>query len=151
LACIAEVFRKAEIEPSQVASIGITNQRETAVVWNKHTGKPVYKAIVWQSRQTESICVSLKESGYEPLFKEKTGLLLDPYFAGRKTKWSLDNVESAIEQAENGDLLFGTIETWLMYKLSGKTAHVTDYSNASRTLMFNIYHLKWDDELLEIL
>ena len=151
LACIAEVFRKAEIEPSQVAGIGITNQRETAVVWDKHTGRPIYKAIVWQSRQTESICVSLKESGYEPLFKEKTGLLLDPYFSGTKVKWILDNVEGAREQAENGDLLFGTIDTWLMYKLSGKAVHVTDYSNASRTLMFNIYDLKWDDELLEIL
>lgn len=151
LACLAEVFRKADIEPNQVAGIGITNQRETTVVWNKHTGKPIYKAIVWQSRQTEDICAELKEAGHEALFRKKTGLLLDPYFAGTKVKWILDHVEGAREQAENGDLLFGTIDTWLVYKLSGAKAHVTDYSNASRTLMYNIYDLKWDQELLDIL
>lgn len=151
LACVAEVFRKAEIEPSQVAGIGITNQRETTVVWDKHTGKPIHKAIVWQSRQTEDICVELKEAGHEPLFREKTGLLLDPYFSGTKVKWILDHVEGAREKAENGDLLFGTIDSWLVYKLSGAKAHVTDYSNAARTLMFNIYDLKWDQALLDIL
>lgn len=150
-ACISEVFRKADVSPSQVAGIGITNQRETTVVWNKHTGKPVHKAIVWQSRQTDAICTELREQGHNDLFRDKTGLLIDAYFSGTKVKWILDNVDGAREQAENGDLLFGTIDTWLVYKLSGGKAHVTDFSNASRTLMFNIYDLKWDDELLEIL
>ncbi|MBX0357493.1 glycerol kinase GlpK [Halobacillus sp. Nhm2S1] len=151
LACIADVLRKSDIEASQVAGIGITNQRETTVVWDKNTGKPIYKAIVWQSRQTQSICNELKEQGLEQTFRDKTGLLLDPYFAGTKVKWILDNVDGAKEKAENGDLMFGTIDTWLVYKLSGQKAHVTDYSNASRTLMYNIHDLKWDDELLEIL
>ena len=151
LACIADVLRRADIDPDQVAGIGITNQRETTVVWDKNTGKPIYKAVVWQSRQTQSICNELKEKGLEDTFRDKTGLLLDPYFAGTKVKWILDNVEGAREKAENGDLMFGTIDTWLVYKLSGQQAHVTDYSNASRTLMYNIFDLKWDDELLEIL
>lgn len=151
LACIAEVLRKADVEPSQVEAIGITNQRETTVVWDKHTGKPVYHALVWQSRQTDDICKELREQGLNDTFREKTGLLIDAYFSGTKVKWILDNVEGTRERAENGDLLFGTIDTWLVYKLSGGKAHVTDYSNASRTLMFNIYDLKWDDELLDIL
>jgi len=151
LSCIAGVLRKADIRPDQVVGIGITNQRETTVVWDKNTGKPVYKAIVWQSRQTDSICDALKEQGHEQLFKEKTGLLIDPYFSGTKVKWILDNVKGARKKAENGDLLFGTIDTWIVYKLSGGKAHVTDYSNASRTLMYNIYDLEWDEELLSIL
>lgn len=151
LSCIANVLRKADIEPDQVAGIGITNQRETAVVWDKNTGKPIYNAIVWQSRQTQEICNELRDQGYNDLFHDKTGLLLDPYFSGTKVKWILDNVDGAREKAENGDLLFGTIDTWLVYKLSGQKTHVTDYSNASRTLMFNIYDLEWDDELLDIL
>ncbi|MFG6114867.1 glycerol kinase GlpK [Halobacillus sp. MO56] len=151
LACIADVLRKTDIEPSQVAGIGITNQRETTVVWDKNTGKPIYKAIVWQSRQTEGICKDLREQGHNDLFRDKTGLLLDPYFSGTKVKWILDNVEGAREKADNGDLMFGTIDTWLVYKLTGGKVHITDYSNASRTLMFNIYDLKWDDELLDIL
>src|SRR5690554_1912877 len=151
LACMAEVLRKADISAKQVAGIGITNQRETTVVWDKKTGKPIYRAIVWQSRQTEEIVQQLREQGYNDLFKEKTGLLLDPYFSGTKVKWILDHVEGARDKAERGDLLFGTIDTWLVYKLSGGKVHVTDYSNASRTLMFNIYDLKWDDELLNIL
>ncbi|MBP3952533.1 glycerol kinase GlpK [Bacillus suaedae] len=151
LACIAEVLRKADIGPEEIAGIGITNQRETAVVWDKNTGKPIYKAIVWQSRQSEEICRELREKGYNDLFNEKTGLLLDPYFSGTKVKWILDHVEGAREKADNGDLLFGTIDTWLVYKFSGGNVHVTDYSNASRTLMFNIYDLKWDEELLDIL
>ncbi|GGC84232.1 glycerol kinase [Thalassobacillus devorans] len=151
LACIADVLRKTDIDPSQVAGIGITNQRETTVVWDKNTGKPVYKAIVWQSRQTEGICKDLREQGHNDLFRDKTGLLLDPYFSGTKVKWILDNVEGAREKADNGDLLFGTMDTWLVYKLTGGKVHITDYSNASRTLMFNIYDLKWDDELLDIL
>ncbi|HLR60854.1 MAG TPA: glycerol kinase GlpK [Lentibacillus sp.] len=151
LACISEVLRKSEVEPSQIAGIGITNQRETTVVWDKNTGKPIYKAIVWQSRQTDGICKELTEQGYEDIFREKTGLLIDAYFSGTKVKWIFDNVEGAKEKAENGELLFGTMDTWIVYKLSGGKAHITDYSNASRTLMFNIYDLKWDDDLLSIL
>ncbi len=151
LASIATVLRKAEVAPDQIAGIGITNQRETTVVWDKLTGKPIYKAIVWQSKQTDEICKELKDQGFEQLFREKTGLLLDPYFSGTKVKWILENVDGAKEKAERGELLFGTIDTWLVYKLSGGKAHITDYSNASRTLMFNIYALDWDEELLEIL
>ncbi|GAB3794546.1 glycerol kinase GlpK [Virgibacillus kimchii] len=151
LSCIADVLRKADISPQQVAGIGITNQRETTVVWDKNTGKPVYKAIVWQSRQTDPICKDLIEAGYNDIFKKKTGLLLDPYFSGTKVKWILDNVDGAREKAEKGELLFGTIDTWLVHKLTGGETHITDYSNASRTLMFNIYDLQWDDELLDIL
>ncbi|TFB24347.1 glycerol kinase GlpK [Filobacillus milosensis] len=149
--CMTEVLRKADVEPNQIAGIGITNQRETTVVWNRHTGRPIHKAIVWQSRQTEDICNDLKDKGYEDTFRKKTGLLLDPYFSGTKVKWILENVDGAQEQAKNGDLMFGTIDTWLIYKLTGGKAHVTDYSNASRTLLYNIHELKWDDELLEIL
>ena len=151
LACIADVLRKADADPSQVEAIGITNQRETTVVWDKNTGKPIYHALVWQSRQSEEICKDLRERGLNDIFREKTGLLIDPYFSGTKVKWILDNIEGAREKAEKGDLLFGTIDTWLVYKLSGGKAHVTDYSNASRTLMFNIYDLEWDEELLDIL
>lgn len=151
LSCMSEVLRKSDIEPSEVAGIGITNQRETAVVWDKNTGKPVYRAVVWQSRQTESICEDLRQAGHEDTFRDKTGLLIDPYFAGTKVKWIFDNVEGTKEKADNGDLLFGTIDTWLVYKLTGGKHHITDYSNASRTLMYNIYDLKWDDELLDIL
>jgi glycerol kinase len=151
LSVIAEVLSESGIKPEQIAGIGITNQRETTVVWDKETGDPVYNAIVWQSRQTSEICDELKEKGYNDLFREKTGLLIDAYFSGTKVKWILDNVEGAREKADQGKLLFGTIDTWLIWKLSGGQTHVTDYSNASRTLMFNIYELKWDDELLEIL
>ncbi|MDV2582015.1 glycerol kinase GlpK [Alkalibacillus haloalkaliphilus] len=149
--CMTEVLRKADVEASQVVSIGITNQRETTVVWDRETGKPVYKAIVWQSRQTEDICHDLKQQGLEETFRQKTGLLLDPYFSGTKVKWILDHVEGVRERAENGELMFGTIDTWLIYKLTGGDVHVTDYSNASRTLMYNIHELKWDDELLDYL
>ncbi|WP_182199944.1 glycerol kinase GlpK [Paraliobacillus salinarum] len=151
LACIAEALRKADIEPKQIAGIGITNQRETTVVWDKETGKPIYQAIVWQSRQTEEICRELREAGYQDTFRNKTGLLIDPYFSGTKVKWILDNVEGARKKAEQGKLLFGTIDTWLIYKLTGNKEHVTDYTNASRTLMYNIYNLEWDQELLDIL
>ncbi|WP_077604642.1 glycerol kinase GlpK [Oceanobacillus sojae] len=151
LGCIAEVLNKTGIEASQIEGIGITNQRETAIVWDKNTGRPIYKAIVWQSRQTEPICKELREKGYEDTFRSKTGLLIDPYFSGTKVKWILDNVEGAREKAEAGDLLFGTVDSWLIYKFSGKKTHVTDYSNAARTLMFNIYDLEWDEELLDIL
>lgn len=151
LAVIATVLSESGIKPNQVAAIGITNQRETTVVWEKETGQPVYNAIVWQSRQTADICEDLKTKGYNDLFKEKTGLLIDAYFSGTKVKWILDHVDGARTKAENGELLFGTIDTWLVWKLSGGKTHVTDYSNASRTLMFNIYELKWDEELLELL
>ncbi|KZO01750.1 glycerol kinase GlpK [Bacillus badius] len=151
LACIATVLSENNISPEQIAGIGITNQRETTVVWDKETGKPVYNAIVWQSRQTADICNELKDQGYDSLFREKTGLLIDAYFSGTKIKWILDNVEGARERAEKGELLFGTIDTWLIWKLSGGKVHVTDYSNASRTLLFNIHDLTWDEELLTIL
>lgn len=148
---VAEVMAKAGIEGSDIAAIGITNQRETTVVWDRHTGKPVYNAIVWQSRQTAYICDELKAKGLEPLFRQKTGLVVDAYFSGTKVKWILDNVEGTRERAEKGDLLFGTIDTWLIWKLTGGNVHVTDYSNASRTLMYNIRELKWDEELLAAL
>ena len=151
LAVMAEVINENEIDPEQIKGIGITNQRETTVIWDKKTGRPIYHAIVWQSRQTQHICNELKEHGHEKTFRNKTGLLLDPYFSGTKVRWILDNVKGAREKAENGDLLFGTIDTWLVWKLSGGEAHITDYSNASRTLMYNIHELKWDDELLELL
>ena len=151
LAVMAEAFGSADIDPNEIAGIGITNQRETAVVWEKETGRPVYNAVVWQSRQTADICEELKAAGHSDMVRDKTGLLIDAYFSGTKVKWILDNVEGAREKAENGELLFGTIDTWLIWKLSGGKAHVTDYSNASRTLMYNIYEQKWDDELLEIL
>ncbi|WP_137685853.1 glycerol kinase GlpK [Staphylococcus sp. J] len=151
LSVMAEVMNEHNIRAEQIEGIGITNQRETTVVWDKNTGRPIYHAIVWQSRQTQSICQELKDQGHEALFRDKTGLLLDPYFAGTKVKWILDNVDGAREKADNGDLLFGTIDSWLVWKLSGKEAHITDYTNASRTLMFNIHDLKWDKELLDIL
>lgn len=151
LAVIAGVLSEKNITAEQIEGIGITNQRETTVVWDKKTGKPIYNAIVWQSRQTAEICHELKESGYNELFRDKTGLLIDAYFSGTKVKWILDNVEGAREKAERGELLFGTIDTWLVWKLSGGKRHVTDYSNASRTLMYNIHELKWDEELLSIL
>lgn len=151
LSVIAGVLSEKNISAEQIEGIGITNQRETTVVWDKHTGNPIYNAIVWQSRQTAEICEDLKESGYNDLFRDKTGLLIDAYFSGTKVKWILDNVEGAREKAENGDLLFGTIDTWIIWKLSGGAAHVTDYSNASRTLMYNIHELQWDEELLSIL
>ncbi|QKS70674.1 glycerol kinase GlpK [Paenalkalicoccus suaedae] len=151
LSVIAEVLNNQNVSPKEIASIGITNQRETTVVWDKNTGKPIYNALVWQSRQTDGICQELKKAGHNDLFRDKTGLLIDAYFSGTKVKWLLDNVEGAREKAENGELLFGTIDTWLIWKLSGGKAHVTDYTNASRTLMYNIFDLKWDDELLDIL
>ncbi|GAQ19243.1 glycerol kinase [Oceanobacillus picturae] len=151
LSSISEAMRKSDTEPEDIAGIGITNQRETTVVWDRNTGKPIYRAIVWQSRQTADICNDLREAGHNELFRDKTGLLIDPYFAGTKVKWILDNVDGAKEKADNGELMFGTIDTWLVYKLTGGEQHITDYSNASRTLMYNIYDLEWDEELLDIL
>ena len=146
-----DAVRDAKIQPEQVAAIGITNQRETTVVWDKNTGIPICNAIVWQSRQTAEICDALRDAGYEDLIRQKTGLVLDPYFSGTKIRWILDHVEGARERAEKGELLFGTIDTWLVWKLSGGAAHVTDYSNASRTMLYNIYDLCWDEELLALL
>ena len=143
-----EAMQKLNITADQVAAIGITNQRETTIVWDKTTGEPVYNAIVWQCRRTSEYCDSLKEKGLSDKFREKTGLLIDAYFSGTKVKWILDNVEGARERAEAGDLLFGTVETWLIWKLTKGRVHVTDYSNASRTMLFNIKDLKWDDEIL---
>ena len=151
LAVYMETMVNSGISPEQIAGIGITNQRETTVVWDKTTGNPIYHAICWQSRQTAEICDELRKNGYEKLIRDKTGLLIDPYFSGTKIKWILDHVDGARKKAENGELLFGTIDSWLVYKLSGGKAHVTDYSNASRTLLYNIHDLCWDDELLEIL
>jgi glycerol kinase len=136
------------INKEEVACIGITNQRETTVLWDKNTGQPVYNAIVWQSRQTSEICDQLKKSGMEPYIKENTGLVVDAYFSGTKIKWILDNVPGVRERAENGDILFGTIDTWLVWKLTGGKAHITDYSNASRTMIYNIRDLKWDEKIL---
>ena len=150
LSVIAKVLSENNLKATQIEGVGITNQRETTVVWDKNTGEPVYNAIVWQSRQTLDICDELKEAGHNDLFRDKTGLLIDAYFSGTKVKWILDNVEGAREKAENGDLLFGTIDTWIIWKLTEGAVHVTDYSNASRTLMYNIHELKWDEELLEL-
>ena len=148
---IAGVFIESGIKPNQIAAIGITNQRETTVVWDKKTGKPIYNAIVWQSRQSAGIADQLKNDGKSEFFHKKTGLIIDSYFSATKVRWLLDNVEGAQAQADNGELLFGTIDTWLTWKLSGGETHVTDYSNASRTMMFNIHELKWDQEILDLL
>ena len=133
---------------ADVAAIGITNQRETTIVWDKHTGRPIYNAIVWQCRRTAAYCDTLAEKGLTESIREKTGLVIDPYFSGTKIRWILENVPGAREKAENGELLFGTVETWLIWKLTGGNVHVTDYSNASRTMLFNINTLSWDEDLL---
>lgn len=145
---LVEALGKAGIRSDEVAAIGITNQRETTVVWNKETGKPVYNAIVWQCRRTAAICEELKERGLESYIRDNTGLVLDPYFSGTKIKWILDNVEGAREQAEAGQLLFGTVDTWLVWKMTQGRVHVTDYTNASRTMLFNINTLQWDEKIL---
>ncbi|EGA68173.1 glycerol kinase [Vibrio sinaloensis DSM 21326] len=144
-----ETLAKSGIRSDQLAAIGITNQRETTIVWNKETGKPVYNAIVWQCRRTAEICEELKSRGLEEYVRENTGLLLDPYFSGTKVKWILDNVEGAREDAEAGKLLFGTVDTWLVWKMTQGRVHVTDYTNASRTMLFNINTLSWDQKLLD--
>ena len=146
-----EAMQKINADPSQIVSIGITNQRETTLVWDKETGEPVYHAIVWQCRRTAEYCDTLKDQGYSDMIREKTGLLIDPYFSGTKLKWILDNVPGARQKAEADQLLFGTVETWLIWKLTKGRVHVTDYSNASRTMMFNIHTLQWDKDILELL
>lgn len=148
---VGQALYQKKIKADQIAAIGITNQRETTVVWDRGTGNPVSNAIVWQCRRTASYCQKLGERGYEEIFHRKTGLVLDAYFSGTKIKWILDNVEGAREKAERGELAFGTIDSWLIYRLTGGREHVTDYSNASRTLLFNIHDLRWDEELLDIL
>ncbi len=151
LSVIAQSLINKDIQASQIKAIGITNQRETTVVWDKNTGLPIHNAIVWQSRQTSEICDALKADGLEPLFKSKTGLVIDAYFSGTKIKWILDNVKGAKEKAVKGELMFGTIDSWLVYKLTGNDVHVTDYTNASRTMIYNIHTLEWDKELCDIL
>ncbi|HBH7915515.1 glycerol kinase GlpK [Vibrio parahaemolyticus] len=146
---LVEALAKSGIRSDQLAAIGITNQRETTIVWNKETGKPVYNAIVWQCRRTADICEDLKSRGLEDYVRDNTGLVLDPYFSGTKVKWILDNVEGAREDAEAGKLLFGTVDTWLVWKMTQGRVHVTDYTNASRTMLFNINDLCWDQKLLD--
>ena len=146
---ITDVVNSGDFDPKEICGIGITNQRETTIVWEKATGKPIYNAIVWQCRRTADICEQLKADGLDDYVREHTGLLIDAYFSGTKIKWILDNVEGAREKAENGELLFGTVETWLIWNLSGGKIHVTDYSNASRTMLFDVDALKWDEFLCE--
>ncbi|MFP4697452.1 MAG: glycerol kinase GlpK [Eubacteriales bacterium] len=146
---IKKVIKKGGITYNEIASIGITNQRETTVIWDKNTGKPIYNAIVWQSRQTAEICEEIKEKGLSDYIKKSTGLVIDAYFSASKIMWILDKVDGSREKAEKGDLLFGTIDTWLVWNLTGGKVHVTDYSNASRTMLFNIDFLDWDDKLLQ--
>lgn len=148
---IAGAFIDGGLKPHQISAIGITNQRETTVIWDKETGLPIYNAIVWQSRQTAEIAEQLKSDGHTQLIKDKTGLVIDAYFSATKVRWLLDQVEGAQERAEKGELLFGTIDTWLVYKLTGGDCHVTDYTNAARTMLFNIHDLDWDDDILTIL
>ncbi|MDO5125942.1 MAG: glycerol kinase GlpK [Ruminococcus sp.] len=146
-----EVIKNTGISADEIAGIGITNQRETTVIWDKNTGKPVYNAIVWQCRRTAQCCEEYKNNGLEKFFQDKTGLLIDPYFSATKIKWILGNVDGAREKAENGEILFGTIDTWLIWNLTGGKVHCTDYSNASRTMLFNIHTLQWDEEILEFM
>ncbi len=148
--CISECLMKTKVLPTQIAGIGITNQRETTIVWDKKTGKPIYQAIVWQSKQTNDICETMKEKGYESVVHQKTGLLIDPYFSATKIKWILDNVENARLKANRHELLFGTVDSWIVWNLSNGKLHITDYSNASRTMLFNIHTLQWDEELLKL-
>ena len=151
LQVIAGALIESGLNPKEIDSIGITNQRETTVIWDKETGVPIYNAIVWQSKQTSDIAQQLIDDGYEEFFLNKTGLVVDSYFSATKVMWILDKVEGARERAEKGELLFGTIDTWLLWKLTGGEVHATDYTNASRTMMYNIYDLEWDEEILELL
>jgi len=150
IAALTEAFLKLGADWDEISGIGITNQRETIVLWDRKTGVPVYNAIVWQCRRTADYCKSLEKKGYAKLIKSKTGLLIDPYFSASKIKWILDNIDGVRDRAEKGEICFGTIDSWLIYNLTGKKVHATDYSNASRTMLFNINTLDWDDELLEI-
>src|SRR6185369_7255128 len=146
----AQALNAAGLSAADVVAIGIANQRETTVLWDRRTGRPIYNAIVWQDRRTASRCDALRQSGFEPLFARKTGLLLDPYFSGTKLEWLLEHGAGLRERARRGELAFGTVDSWLAWQLSGGAVHVTDPGNASRTLLFNIHTLDWDDELLSI-
>ncbi|EOH92973.1 glycerol kinase [Enterococcus haemoperoxidus ATCC BAA-382] len=148
---IADVLIESKLKPNQIKAIGITNQRETTVVWDKDTGEPIHRAIVWQSKQTNELANELKEKGYQEFIQKRTGLIVDSYFSATKVKWLLENVKGAKEKAQSGQLLFGTIDTWLLWKLTGGKVHKTDYTNASRTMLFNIHSLDWDQEILAIL
>ncbi len=148
---LTEAIAKINANPSEIAAVGITNQRETVIVWDKNSGEPIYNAIVWQCRRTAEICEDLKAQGLEEYIRKTTGLKVDAYFSGTKIKWILDNVEGAEEKAKNGNLLFGTVDTWLIWKLSKGKIHVTDYTNASRTMLFDIHKLCWDKKLLSVL
>lgn len=148
---IAGSFIESGVRPDQIEGIGITNQRETTVVWDKETGLPIYNAVVWQSRQTAHLADQLKADGHADMIHKKTGLVVDAYFSATKVRWILDQVPGAQERAEKGEILFGTIDTWLVWKLTDGKQHVTDYSNAARTMLFNIEELKWDDEILSLL
>lgn len=141
----------AGVSARNLAAVSVTNQRETIVLWDRETGEPVHNAIVWQDRRTAEFCDELRERGLEDTFRDKTGLVIDPYFSGTKVRWMLNNVEGLRERAQNGEIAFGTIDSWMVWKLTGGAAHITDYSNASRTLMYNIYNLEWDEQILEIL
>jgi glycerol kinase len=151
LSTIANAFIESGIKPNQISGIGITNQRETTVIWDKKTGLPIYNAVVWQSRQTAEIAEQLVKDGYGDMIHQKTGLVTDAYFSATKIRWILDHVDGAQARAERGELLFGTIDTWLMWKLTDGDVHVTDYSNASRTMLYNIHKLEWDKEILALL
>ncbi|MGB7460756.1 MAG: glycerol kinase GlpK [Carnobacterium jeotgali] len=148
---IAGAFIESGVKPEEIAGIGITNQRETTIIWDKETGRPIYNAIVWQSRQSAPIASKLNEDGHSEMIHEKTGLIIDSYFSATKIRWILDHVEGAQERAEKGELLFGTVDTWLLWKLTGGESFVTDYSNASRTMLFNIHKLEWDQDILDLL
>lgn len=151
LSVMKEAIMKAKLKPEQIEAVGITNQRETVILWDKNTGKPVYNAIVWQCRRTANLADQLISTGRGDLIRSKTGLLPDAYFSGTKIKWILDNVPGVRQRANNGEILAGTVDTWLTWRLSGKKVHVTDYTNACRTMLFNIHTLQWDDELLQLL
>ena len=148
---LAEVMAKGDLSPEEIAGIGISNQRETTILWEKDTGRPVYNAIVWQCRRTAEICEELKAAGHEDYIRENTGLLIDAYFSGTKIKWILDHVPGLQERAEKGEILFGTVDSWLIWKMTGGAVHVTDYTNASRTMLYNIRTLCWDQHILDIL
>ncbi|HEX8541984.1 MAG TPA: glycerol kinase GlpK [Pseudomonas sp.] len=150
-ACMTKALAQADLHHNQIAAIGITNQRETTVIWEKETGRPIYNAIVWQCRRSTEICQQLKRDGLEDYIRDTTGLVIDPYFSGSKIKWILDNVEGSRERARNGELMFGTIDSWLIWKFTGGKVHVTDYTNASRTMLFNIHKLEWDQRMLDVL
>ena len=151
LKVMRQALENAGVSADSIAGIGITNQRETVVMWDRETGEPIYNALVWQDRRGAGICDDLIEQGYEQMVRDKAGLTVDGYFSGSKVKWLLDNVEGLRKRAVSGEVAFGTVDSWLVYKLTGGREHITDYTNASRTMLFNIFDLKWDDELLDML